>query len=1300
MKKRIMALFMAVVLLLGIIPVTAKAATTKKANIRFVFTTDLHGQLTTTNYETGGNYTAGSLSRAFTLIEKARNEKGKDNTFTFDLGDTVYDYTTEYIYMAEPEAIQPIYKAMNTISYDAVTLGNHDFDYGFSYIKNQISGSGLSKICVVSNVVDANTKEHVWKENLLLSRKVKASDGTSMTVKIGVVGETIPKLSTKTESYTAVLATEDIVENVEKQAKELKKKGADVVVVLAHSGFGKENPEYMDKNVSYALTKIDEVDVVLCGHNHINFPSTDVNAKSFYSLSGVNKTSGLVNGKNLVMCSDRGKGIGVADFTIQKTGSTVKLSNRKSEVRKVVDKKPGVNKKLNEDFMGKWEDILQSSLNNQVGSLAAGERLENYFGLLEDSKAIELVNEAKISYALNYIHNTNPTYKGYPVIAATHYKSYGQEDASAYVDLQGSISEAELSRLQAYNGYINLYTISGAQLREWLEWTASAYAARGTSDNESNEYLTPNTLLYEEWQNDWAGAYIFDGIEYKINTLAEPRYNRSGSKISESRRISSLTRNGMEIADNEILVLAVDRLTGVQDVIKDLTNQTISTGYNRSQVLLMDYLERNFKGITIPTAADHSWSLLLNPEITYRIEGGTGSEIIAKTKDWYRGTVGNQLGYYYYDAVFNNLNQDTSGPLVVARSLNDRTTNRNIKIAVQANDSSGIKRLAYLEGKHNAKEAYIWDSARTIEGSTFEVSGNGVYSIMAEDNLGNRNVTYVVIDNINYTTLEVPRVETYTNRKTKIAGTAEPGTTIYFEVGDKIYEAQVDSSGKFSYALPSQTAGTEVVTYVKDSYGRTSSRLGLTVKRTGPNYPEADMIANNHTKITGRINDKNVKPVVLIGSKAYVGSKDVSLFKESEIYKTSYSIVKSEVSINSQGDFTMKVPAQRDSTAVKLYTIDSAGRASRVYKSKVVEAAPNKPTVYAATNIEKKVYGYVYNRNGNKSFDILIQNAYGSYEGTTDEKGYFEIPTDVLKKGDVVKVYAFDTGEDGKQRKSAAGSTTVKDINTYVGSGGELTLNKITDKVTSLKGSYDIGGDTVYLKIGSEYTELTTEDNGSFRLELDKELSAGTEIYALIRYEKGGVADAASVRVAKGLPFQPVIKNTAIYNNTVNVIVESEEDCTLYVLLNGKKYSSGLYESQDAESGMYQYRIKIPKTNSGTPIAVYAQNSAGKSKAAEAVIVESAPNTPKVNTIKEDSKEITGTVHLVLPKGVDQEETPTVENTGTKVYAKIGKKEYQGKIDEDGSFTIKIPEQKKKTKITIWGENDNGVGPKKTVTVK
>ena len=215
---------------------TSPEAESDTADIRMVFTTDLHGQLTTMNYETGATEKVGSLARAATLISQARAEKDSQNTFLFDLGDVLYDYSTDYIYDQDETKLQPIYKAMTTLGYDAITLGNHDFDYTLSYIKQQMQLSGLEKICVVSNMKTVNTGSSVWNENMILNRMVKTNSGKEMTIKIGVIGETIPYLYPKRSDYTNVLKGEDIIENATKQAAELKKQGADVVVELAHSG--------------------------------------------------------------------------------------------------------------------------------------------------------------------------------------------------------------------------------------------------------------------------------------------------------------------------------------------------------------------------------------------------------------------------------------------------------------------------------------------------------------------------------------------------------------------------------------------------------------------------------------------------------------------------------------------------------------------------------------------------------------------------------------------------------------------------------------------------------------------------------------------------------------------------------------------------------------------------------------------------------------------------------------------------------------------------------------------------------
>src|SRR5690606_39140012 len=138
--------------------------------MRIIGTTDIHGQLNSTDYELNVDYSNGGIARVFDLIQKTKAELPKENTITLDAGGTLFDYTTEYLFSKYYNEIQPIYKAMAMVGYDAITLGNHDFDYGYEYILKQLNGTGLMDITVVSNVTDSKTGEHPFLENMLITR--------------------------------------------------------------------------------------------------------------------------------------------------------------------------------------------------------------------------------------------------------------------------------------------------------------------------------------------------------------------------------------------------------------------------------------------------------------------------------------------------------------------------------------------------------------------------------------------------------------------------------------------------------------------------------------------------------------------------------------------------------------------------------------------------------------------------------------------------------------------------------------------------------------------------------------------------------------------------------------------------------------------------------------------------------------------------------------------------------------------------------------------------------------------------
>ena len=244
---------------------------------------------------------------------------------------------------------------------------------------------------------------------------METSTGEVVEVKVGIIGQTIPTLTSKTHSYKGILKTEDMVVNAKEKALKLKEMGADVIIALPILD-QPEEPDLNFKNVAYALTKIPEIDVVVCGHEHNIFPTTDMTS-AYYKLPGVDKRTYLINGKNVIMAGDRGRSIGVVDLTLAVTGEdTLEIVERKSDIRFV---KNTPEEKSIADLFGKWEERFTKLSTNVLGTLEEGVVIHNYYGLLADNTAIQLLNDSKINYALRYLGTDGRDYKDYPAIAAS-----------------------------------------------------------------------------------------------------------------------------------------------------------------------------------------------------------------------------------------------------------------------------------------------------------------------------------------------------------------------------------------------------------------------------------------------------------------------------------------------------------------------------------------------------------------------------------------------------------------------------------------------------------------------------------------------------------------------------------------------------------------------------------------------------------------------------------------------------------------------------------------------------------------
>lgn len=148
-------------------------------------------------------------------------------------------------------------KMMNAAGYDIATLGNHEFDYGYAQLKENLKEATFSTICC--NILDENGKP------AFEGSKVFDIDG----LKIGFIGVNTPESQTKANPALIKgltwLAGADMVKAVQAEADKLKAGGTDVIVVLSHLGVDSESEPNRSTDLWAGLTG---VDFIIDGHSH------------------------------------------------------------------------------------------------------------------------------------------------------------------------------------------------------------------------------------------------------------------------------------------------------------------------------------------------------------------------------------------------------------------------------------------------------------------------------------------------------------------------------------------------------------------------------------------------------------------------------------------------------------------------------------------------------------------------------------------------------------------------------------------------------------------------------------------------------------------------------------------------------------------------------------------------------------------------------------------------------------------------------------------------------------------------
>ena len=569
-----------------------------QVSLRILGTTDIHTNLYNYDYYKDAQTQEFGLAKTATLIKEARAEA--KNTLLFDNGDLIQgnplgDYKARVDKLEEGE-LHPVFQAMKQLDYDAATVGNHEFNYGLEFLDEVLDDAPMPYVS--ANVYkddhdnDPSNDEHYFEPFTILKKKVVDDSGKTNVIKVGVIGAVAPQITQWDKAHLdGKVITKDIVKSVEAQIPKMKKKGADLIIVLAHSGIGDAKVSELEENAAYDLTNVEGIDAIISGHSHSTFPG------SYRNLPGVDSEKGTINGVPVVMAGSWGSHLGVIDLKIKKEKGKWVVKNSESELRAIYDKTNKISlAEPDNEVLEAVKEAHEETLNyvrQPVGITTAD--IHSYFALTQDDPSIQIVTNAQKWYVEKKVKGTPD--ENLPILSAGAPFKAGGGSNYTYIPA-GTIAIKNVADLYLYPNTVATIKITGANVKEWLEMSAGKFNQIDPTSDKEQPLINRS---YPTFNYD-----VIDGVTYEIDVTEPAKYDSDGNLVNaEANRIKNLQYNGQPIdLEQEFLVATNNYRAGGN--FPGVRNQTALKMYpDENRQAIIDYIQEQQ---TIDPSADGNWT--------------------------------------------------------------------------------------------------------------------------------------------------------------------------------------------------------------------------------------------------------------------------------------------------------------------------------------------------------------------------------------------------------------------------------------------------------------------------------------------------------------------------------------------------------------------------------------------------------------------------------------------------------------------------------------------------------------------